>query len=60
MSFGTSPVIPGLRKAKSPEPITADEARKSAPVPALSVSTCVHGFRAQACGLPRNDGGASA
>lgn len=59
MRFGTSPVIPGLRAAESPEPITADDVRKSVTVPALSFSTCGYGFRAQACGLPRNDGGAA-
>jgi hypothetical protein len=46
-------VIPGRGEAVSPEPMNARLIGKSSNV--LANRDGVHGFRAQACGLPRND-----
>ncbi len=52
-------VIPGLRGAKSPEPRTDAACRLGSGRFRFSIKGIGSGFRAQACGLPRNDGGAS-
>ncbi|SEF90799.1 hypothetical protein SAMN04488115_102437 [Bosea lathyri] len=54
-ALGRKPaVIPGLRGAKSPEPMrfVTGATLSERSLESLSGS----GFRAQACGLPRNDG----